>query len=69
MGFFFYFVFFQLGIAMGFLLPPMLVPNVDNMDELAHHIRVMFYITAGVATFLFLLVVFGKAHRGDPGPS
>ncbi|XP_078798686.1 choline/ethanolamine transporter flvcr2b isoform X10 [Oryzias latipes] len=49
----------QLGCAIGFLLPPILVPNVDDLDELAHHIRVMFYITAGVATFLFILVVFG----------
>lgn len=52
---------FQLGIAIGFLVPPILVPNVDNMEELAHHIRIMFYITAGVATLLFVLVVFGKA--------
>lgn len=37
------------------------------MNELARHIRVMFYITAGVATFLFILVVFGKGHRDDLG--
>ncbi|XP_029318865.1 choline/ethanolamine transporter flvcr2b isoform X3 [Cottoperca gobio] len=48
----------QLGIAIGFLVPPILVPNVDNMDELAHHISIMFYITAGVATLLFILVIF-----------
>lgn len=41
-------------------MPPILVPNVEDMDELAHHISVMFYITAGVATLLFVLVVFGK---------
>lgn len=50
----------QLGIAIGFLVPPILVPNVDDVDELAHHIRIMFYITAGVATVLFVLVVFCK---------
>lgn len=50
----------QLGIAIGFLVPPILVPNVEDMDELAHHIRIMFYITAGVATSLFILVIFGK---------
>ena len=54
--------FIQLGVAIGFLLPPILVPNVDDMDELAHHIRTMFFITAGVATFLFILVVFGKIN-------
>lgn len=50
----------QLGIAIGFLVPPILVPNVEDMDELANHIQVMFYITAGVATFLFILVIIGK---------
>lgn len=53
----------QLGIAIGFLVPPILVPNVDDLDKLASHIRVMFYITAGVATFLFLLVVIGKCKN------
>lgn len=41
-------------------MPPILVPNVDDLDELAHHISIMFYITAGVATLLFILVIFGK---------
>lgn len=50
----------QLGIAIGFLVPPILVPNVEDMDELASHIQVMFYITAGVATFLFILVLISK---------
>lgn len=45
-------------------MPPILVPNVDDVDELAHHIRIMFYITAGVATLLFILVVFGKICHG-----
>lgn len=49
-----------MGIAIGFLLPPILVPNVDDMTELAFHIRVMFYISAGVATLIFILVVIGK---------
>lgn len=37
------------------------MPNVDDIDELAHHISIMFYITAGVATFIFVLVVIGKS--------
>lgn len=66
------FIVSQLGIAIGFLVPPILVPNVDDMDELAHHISIMFYITAGVATLLFVLVVFGKrniAHTGSIHPN
>lgn len=57
--------YFQLGIAIGFLLPPILVPNVEDMNELAQHIRIMFYISAGVATFIFILVVIGKCQRED----
>lgn len=53
-------IFFQLGIAIGFLVPPVLVPNVDDKDKLAYHVSIMFYITAGVATFIFILVVIGK---------
>lgn len=50
----------QMGIAIGFLVPPMLVPNVDDMNELAYHIRTMFYICAGVASVLFILVIISK---------
>lgn len=59
----------QLGIAIGFLVPPMLVPNVEDMDELAHHISIMFYITAGVATFLFILVIFVFQERPELPPT
>ncbi|XP_067427786.1 heme transporter FLVCR2-like isoform X1 [Thunnus thynnus] len=59
----------QLGIAIGFLVPPILVPNVEDMDELAHHISVMFYITAGVATLLFILVVFVFQERPKLPPT
>ncbi|KAJ8008659.1 hypothetical protein DPEC_G00080720 [Dallia pectoralis] len=53
----------QLGIAIGFLVPPILVPNVEDIDELANHISVMFYITAGVATLLFILVILVFQER------
>ncbi|XP_071665547.1 choline/ethanolamine transporter FLVCR2 isoform X5 [Patagioenas fasciata] len=47
----------QLGIALGFLVPPVLVPNLKDVEKLAYHIRIMFFMTAGVATALFILVV------------
>lgn len=59
----------QLGIAIGFLVPPILVPNVQDLDELAHHISIMFYITAGVATLLFILVVFVFQERPKLPPT
>ncbi|TSM77368.1 Feline leukemia virus subgroup C receptor-related protein 2 [Bagarius yarrelli] len=59
----------QLGIAIGFLLPPILVPNIDDMDRLAYHISIMFYITAGVATLIFILVVFAFQDKPPVPPS
>lgn len=50
----------QLGIAVGFLVPPVLVPNVKDVEKLAYHISIMFFMTAGVATALFILVIIGK---------
>ena len=54
----------QLGIALGFLVPPVLVPNVEDVEKLAYHISIMFFMTAGVATALFILVVIGKEVGG-----
>ncbi|XP_045068934.1 feline leukemia virus subgroup C receptor-related protein 2-like isoform X1 [Coregonus clupeaformis] len=59
----------QLGIAIGFLLPPILVPNVEDMDLLAYNISTMFYITAGVATLLFILVVIAFQERPELPPT
>lgn len=50
----------QLGIAAGFLVPPVLVPNVEDEEKLAYHISIMFFMTAGVASGLFILVIVGK---------
>ncbi|XP_061751342.1 heme transporter FLVCR2 isoform X2 [Nerophis ophidion] len=59
----------QMGIAIGFLIPPILVPNVDDMDELARHIKVMFYISAGVATVIFILVVIVFQEKPEVPPT
>ncbi|XP_059944476.1 heme transporter FLVCR1 isoform X3 [Mesoplodon densirostris] len=50
----------QLGTAVGFLLPPVLVPNTQNNTQLlACNISTMFYGTSAVATFLFILTIIG----------
>ncbi|XP_068135800.1 heme transporter FLVCR1 [Hyperolius riggenbachi] len=49
----------QLGTAVGFLLPPVLVPRSDDMAETGHNISIMFYGTAAVSTLLFLLTIAG----------
>lgn len=48
----------QLGTAIGFLLPPVLVPITDT-KLMGPNISIMFYGTAAVSTVLFLLTVLG----------
>ncbi|XP_075705574.1 choline/ethanolamine transporter flvcr2a-like isoform X2 [Rhinoderma darwinii] len=57
----------QLGVAVGFLLPPILVPNIEDKEQLSYHISIMFYGTAAVATLLFALVIF-VFQDGPPLP-
>ncbi|XP_057588618.1 feline leukemia virus subgroup C receptor-related protein 2-like [Hippopotamus amphibius kiboko] len=59
----------QLGIAIGFLVPPILVPNIKDQDELAHHISIMFYLVAGVAALLFILVIIIFKEKPKHPPS
>nr|XP_009938068.1 PREDICTED: feline leukemia virus subgroup C receptor-related protein 2 [Opisthocomus hoazin] len=58
-----------LGIAVGFLVPPVLVPNVEDVEKLAYHISIMFFMTAGVATALFILVVIVFKEKPPHPPS
>jgi len=48
----------QLGVALGFLLPPVLVKIHENLDETAAELSLMFYIVAGICTVLVALVAF-----------
>lgn len=54
------FTFFQLGIAIGFLLPPMLVKNSDNLDDIGNDLESLFYYVAIATTVLFVLILFCK---------
>ncbi|XP_032786902.2 feline leukemia virus subgroup C receptor-related protein 2 isoform X1 [Daphnia magna] len=47
----------QLGIALGFLLPPIMVQDHDNVEDIGADLKRMFYIVAGVCTAFFLLVL------------
>jgi hypothetical protein len=51
---------YQLGVALGFFLPPILVKDHENVDDIGADLIFMFYIVAGVCTAFFLLVVIGK---------
>ncbi|KAL5010756.1 hypothetical protein ScPMuIL_013061 [Solemya velum] len=54
----------QVGVAVGFLLPPLLVPNSDNLEEMGDNIANMFYGSAAITSFLFILVVI--VFRNEP---
>ncbi|TMS12082.1 Feline leukemia virus subgroup C receptor-related protein 1 [Larimichthys crocea] len=60
----------QLGTAIGFLLPPVLVPNTpDDVELTGHNISIMFYGTAAVSTVLFILTVIVIKDRPSLPPS
>ncbi|KAK5879690.1 hypothetical protein CesoFtcFv8_022785 [Champsocephalus esox] len=60
----------QLGTAIGFLLPPVLVPNTPDDPELTgHNISIMFYGTAALSTALFFLTVLVISDRPPLPPS
>lgn len=50
----------QLGIAVGFVVPPMLVLNHDDIALIGRDLQFMFYLVAGVSTVLLILVVLCK---------
>ncbi|KAM9356341.1 choline/ethanolamine transporter FLVCR1 [Pholidichthys leucotaenia] len=60
----------QLGTAIGFLLPPVLVPNTpDDVELTGHNISTMFYGTAAVSTALFFLAIIVIKDRPPLPPS
>lgn len=60
----------QLGVAIGFLLPPVLVPNTaDDKELMGHNISIMFYGTAAISTLLFFLTVFVIKDKPPLPPS
>nr|KAF6316027.1 FLVCR heme transporter 1 [Pipistrellus kuhlii] len=60
----------QLGTAVGFLLPPVLVPSSHNTTELlAYNISTMFYGTSAISTLLFILTIIGHASTALLPPS
>ncbi|CAK9813790.1 Uncharacterized MFS-type transporter C09D4.1 [Anthophora quadrimaculata] len=57
----------QLGIAIGFLFPPMLVQNSKDRDISGRELQVMFYIVAAFTTvILFLILLFFKSEPPLP---
>uniref|UniRef100_F6YSI6 Major facilitator superfamily (MFS) profile domain-containing protein n=2 Tax=Ciona intestinalis TaxID=7719 RepID=F6YSI6_CIOIN len=56
----------QLGVALGFLLPPLIVPN-GNLDEIGAGLRILF-ISSASACCLAALLIFAFMKDGPPLP-
>lgn len=58
----------QLGVALGFLLPPILVKD-GTIDTIGNGLSLMFYIVAGVCTALLIAVIVGFQAKPPLPPS
>lgn len=57
----------QLGVAVGFVLPPLLVRASGTIPEIAADFRLMFYLIAGFTSVLFVFILlFFKAAPPSP---
>lgn len=54
----------QVGVAIGFLIPPVIVSNSPNLDDIGRDLNVMFYASAGVTSALFILTLI--VYRKHP---
>ncbi|XP_071538239.1 choline/ethanolamine transporter flvcr2a isoform X2 [Panulirus ornatus] len=59
----------QLGVALGFLLPPAIVPVSEDMDLVGYWLSVMFYGVAGLTTALFIAIIFIFKEKPPTPPS
>ncbi|ALC42030.1 CG1358 [Drosophila busckii] len=59
----------QLGVAMGFVLPPMLVPNSESLDTVGKDLQMMFYLVAGLTSVLLVLMAIFFQDKPPTPPS
>lgn len=50
----------QVGIALGFFIPPMLVPDVHDLVLIGIRLRILYYIIGTVCIVCFVLMIIGK---------
>ncbi|KAL7735411.1 hypothetical protein ACLKA6_019530 [Drosophila palustris] len=59
----------QLGVAIGFVLPPMLVPNSESLETVGKDLQMMFYLVAGLTSILLVLMVLFFQDKPPTPPS
>lgn len=52
----------QVGVAIGFLLPPEIVPEVEDKELMGKRFIYMMYGTAGFTTLIFILMFLCKCY-------
>ncbi|XP_030081300.1 feline leukemia virus subgroup C receptor-related protein 2 [Drosophila hydei] len=59
----------QLGVAIGFVLPPMLVPNSEDINQVGSDLQLMFYLVAGLTSILLILMAIFFQDKPPTPPS
>lgn len=59
----------QLGVAVGFLVPPLIVPNSESLEEVGQDLGTMFYAGAAYCTLLMILMACVFQSRPPHPPS
>ncbi|XP_030368859.1 feline leukemia virus subgroup C receptor-related protein 2 isoform X2 [Scaptodrosophila lebanonensis] len=59
----------QLGVAIGFVLPPILVPNSEDLETVGNDLRLMFYMVAGLTSVLLVLMALFFQDKPPTPPS
>ena len=52
----------QVGVALGFFIPPMLVPDVQDSDLIGVRLRILYYVVATFCVVCFVLMIVGKVN-------
>lgn len=58
----------QVGIALGFFIPPMLIPDVHDLILIGIRLRILYYVigTVCVVCFVLMIIVFRRAPPTPP---
>uniref|UniRef100_A0A6A7FVC5 Choline/ethanolamine transporter FLVCR1 n=1 Tax=Hirondellea gigas TaxID=1518452 RepID=A0A6A7FVC5_9CRUS len=59
----------QAGIALGFLIPPMLVPDSDDVADVEKGLYIMFFSVAGICTVIFIIILIWFVEKPETVPS
>ncbi|GIY57247.1 uncharacterized MFS-type transporter C09D4.1 [Caerostris extrusa] len=59
----------QFGIALGFLVPPLIVPNSSNKDDIERGLGILYYGLAVINSVIFIFMFFFFKEKPPHPPS